>query len=157
MVLNLVVPATTSSRRIHDLEAFIGFSVLNDNLSCDLCPDLHDQAEVDGWEEFSVEFIMIWTDCAECNGRMPESPSNPVCSGMRAGLVELDSLSWCESNRDEFETEGATHRHNAPGAAHELAELLRAAAAYAAGGMKALADLKQRNSAGAVRLLEQLK
>ena len=45
----------------------------------------------------------------------------------------------------------------APGAAHELAELLRAAAAYAAGGMKALADLKARRSTGAVKLLEQLK
>jgi hypothetical protein len=45
----------------------------------------------------------------------------------------------------------------APGAAHELAELLRAAAAYAAGGMKALADLQQRRGAGAVRLLEQLR
>jgi len=45
----------------------------------------------------------------------------------------------------------------APGAAHELAELLRAAAAYAAGGMKALTDLKARQSAGAVKLLEQLK
>jgi hypothetical protein len=44
----------------------------------------------------------------------------------------------------------------APGAAHELAELLRAAAAYAAGGLKALADLKS-SSAGAVRLIEQLK
>ncbi|MFZ3360494.1 MAG: VWA domain-containing protein [Xanthobacteraceae bacterium] len=43
-----------------------------------------------------------------------------------------------------------------PGAAHELAELLRAAAAYAAGGMKALANLKAR-SPGAVRLIEQLK
>jgi hypothetical protein len=53
-------------------------------------------------------------------------------------------------------TRGAYCRF-APGAAHELAELLRAAAAYAAGGMKALADLKARNSAGAVRLLEQLK
>jgi hypothetical protein len=53
-------------------------------------------------------------------------------------------------------TRGAYCRF-APGAAHELAELLRAAAAYAAGGMKALADLKRRNSAGAVRLLEQLK
>jgi hypothetical protein len=51
-------------------------------------------------------------------------------------------------------TRGAYCRF-APGAAHELGELLRAAAAYAAGGMKALADLKQ--SAGAVRLLEQLK
>jgi hypothetical protein len=53
-------------------------------------------------------------------------------------------------------TRGAYCRF-APGAAHELAELLRAAAAYAAGGMKALADLKERNNAGAVRLLEQLK
>src|SRR5579862_1850458 len=53
-------------------------------------------------------------------------------------------------------TRGAYCRF-APGAAHELAELLRAAAAYAAGGMKALADLKRRNGAGAVRLLEQLK
>ncbi len=44
-----------------------------------------------------------------------------------------------------------------PGAAHELAELLRAAAAYAAGGMRALADLKTRNSSGAIKLLEQLK
>jgi hypothetical protein len=53
-------------------------------------------------------------------------------------------------------TRGAYCRF-APGAAHELGELLRAAAAYAAGGMKALADLKQRHGAGAVRLLEQLK
>ncbi|HEX4411619.1 MAG TPA: VWA domain-containing protein [Xanthobacteraceae bacterium] len=45
----------------------------------------------------------------------------------------------------------------APGAAHELAELLRAAAAYAAGGMKALANLKARNNASATRLLEQMK
>jgi hypothetical protein len=42
-------------------------------------------------------------------------------------------------------------------AAHELAELLRAVAAYAAGGMKALADLKARNSRGAVKLLAQLR
>jgi hypothetical protein len=44
-----------------------------------------------------------------------------------------------------------------PGAADELAELLRAAAAYAAGGMKALADLKARQSNGALKLLEQLE
>jgi len=53
-------------------------------------------------------------------------------------------------------TRGAYCRF-APGAAHELAELLRAAAAYAAGGMKALAALQARQSAGAVRLIEQLK
>ena len=42
-------------------------------------------------------------------------------------------------------------------AAHELAELLRAVAAYAAGGMKALADLKARNGRGAQKLLAQLR
>jgi hypothetical protein len=42
-------------------------------------------------------------------------------------------------------------------AAHELAELLRAVAAYAAGGIKALADLKARHSSGAVKLLSQLR
>ncbi len=44
-----------------------------------------------------------------------------------------------------------------PGAAHQLAELLRAVAVYAAGGMKALADLKARHHGGAVKLLEQLR
>jgi hypothetical protein len=44
-----------------------------------------------------------------------------------------------------------------PGAAHQLAELLRAAAAYAAGGMRALADLSARRQAGAVKLLEQMR
>jgi hypothetical protein len=53
-------------------------------------------------------------------------------------------------------TRGAYCRF-APGAGHELGELLRAVAAYAAGGLKALANLKQRRSAGAVRLIEQLK
>lgn len=53
-------------------------------------------------------------------------------------------------------TRGAYCRF-APGAAHELAELLRAAAAYAAGGMQALADLKKRHGAGAAKLIEQLK
>jgi hypothetical protein len=42
-------------------------------------------------------------------------------------------------------------------AAHELAELLRAVAAYAAGGVKALADLKARHSSGAIKLLAQLR
>ena len=43
------------------------------------------------------------------------------------------------------------------GAAHELAALLRAVAAYAAGGMRALADLSARRDAGAVKLIAQLK
>jgi hypothetical protein len=53
-------------------------------------------------------------------------------------------------------TRGAYCRF-APGAADELGELLRAAAAYAAGGMKALADLRAKRSAGALKLIEQLK
>lgn len=42
-------------------------------------------------------------------------------------------------------------------AAHELGELLRAAAVYAAGGVKALADLSARRGSAALRLLEQLR
>jgi hypothetical protein len=53
-------------------------------------------------------------------------------------------------------TRGAYCRF-APGAADELRELLRAVAAYAAGGMKALMDLQARRSSSALRLLEQLK
>jgi hypothetical protein len=53
-------------------------------------------------------------------------------------------------------TGGAYSRFNA-GAAHELAELLRAAAAYAAGGLKALDDLSARHNAGAMRLLAQMR
>jgi hypothetical protein len=41
-------------------------------------------------------------------------------------------------------------------AAHELAELLRAAAVYAAGGVKALADLSGKH-AGAQKLLGQMR
>jgi hypothetical protein len=42
-------------------------------------------------------------------------------------------------------------------AAHELAELLRAAAVYAAGGVKALADLSAKSSGGAQELLTQMR
>jgi len=53
-------------------------------------------------------------------------------------------------------TRGAYCRFDA-GAARELGELLRAVAAYAAGGRAALAALSQRRNAGARHLLEQLK
>ena len=53
-------------------------------------------------------------------------------------------------------SQGAYCRFNT-GAAHELRELLRAVAAYAAGGMKALDDLSARRNAAAVRLLEQMR
>jgi hypothetical protein len=53
-------------------------------------------------------------------------------------------------------TRGAYCRFD-PGAAHQLGELLRAVAAYAAGGMKALADLSARKQAGALKLIEQMR
>lgn len=52
-------------------------------------------------------------------------------------------------------TRGAYCRF-APGAAKELAELLRAVAAYAAGGLKALSDAS-RKSAATQKLLQQLR
>src|SRR3981081_390507 len=51
---------------------------------------------------------------------------------------------------------GASCRFD-PGAAHQLAELLRAAAAYAAGGMRALAALSARRDPGAIKLIAQMR
>ena len=67
---------------------------------------------------------------------------DPVCEQAFREIARLTGGAFCRF---------------APGAAHELAELLRAAAAYAAGGVKALAELKARSGAGATRLLEQIK
>jgi hypothetical protein len=53
-------------------------------------------------------------------------------------------------------THGAYCRFD-PGAAHQLGELLRAVAAYAAGGMRALADLSARREAGAIKLIQQMR
>ena len=87
--------------------------------------------------------------------------------GARAGELGLRNVkafmfqegydSICEQAfREIARLTGGAYCRFAPGAAHELAELLRAAAAYAAGGLKALADLKAQ-SAGVARLIEQLK
>ena len=53
-------------------------------------------------------------------------------------------------------THGAYCRFDV-GSAHELGELLRAAAVYAAGGVKALADLSARRNTGAQKLLAQMR
>jgi hypothetical protein len=66
---------------------------------------------------------------------------DPVCEQAFREIARLTGGAFCRFT---------------PGAAHELGELLRAAAAYAAGGMKALAKLKAQSS-GAMRLIEQLK
>ncbi|MEX0752993.1 MAG: VWA domain-containing protein [Xanthobacteraceae bacterium] len=53
-------------------------------------------------------------------------------------------------------TRGAYCRFD-PGAAQELAELLRAVAAYAAGGLKALSEASRRSGAATQKLLQQLR
>jgi hypothetical protein len=98
-------------------------------------------------------------------GDAMEETLNDLCAGAGdLGLRNVAAFMFQEGDDPVCErafreiarlTRGAYCRFT-PGAAHELAELLRAAAAYAAGGMKALADLEKR-SAGAVRLIEQLK
>jgi hypothetical protein len=96
---------------------------------------------------------------------MEESLDNLCAAAGELGLRNVPAFMFqegydpvCEQAFRELArlTRGAYCRF-APGAAHELRELLRAAAAYAAGGMKALADLQARHSPGAVRLIEQLK
>jgi hypothetical protein len=52
-------------------------------------------------------------------------------------------------------TRGAYCRFD-PGAAQQLGELLRAAAAYAAGGVRALENMSGRSGAGSRKLLQQL-
>jgi hypothetical protein len=98
-------------------------------------------------------------------GDAMEETLDDLCAGAGAlGLRNVAAFMFqegydpvCEQAFREIArlTRGAYCRF-APGAAHELAELLRAAAAYAAGGMKALADLQKRHSAGAMKLIEQL-
>jgi hypothetical protein len=99
-------------------------------------------------------------------GDAMEEKLDRLCAGAgELGLRNVSAFMFqegydpvCEQSFREIArlTRGAYCRF-APGAGHELAELLRAAAAYAAGGMKALANLKERRNAGAIRLIEQLK
>jgi hypothetical protein len=99
-------------------------------------------------------------------GDAMEENLDDLCAGAgELGLRSVPALMFqegydlvCEQAfREIARLSGGAYCRFAPGAAHELGELLRAAAAYAAGGRKALADLKQRNHAGAMRLLEQLR
>ena len=96
---------------------------------------------------------------------MEEAVDDLCARAGELGLHGVPAFVFQEGNDPEVErafreiarlTRGAYCRFNA-GAAHELRELLRAVAAYAAGGMKALGDLSTLRHAGAMRLLEQMK
>jgi hypothetical protein len=73
---------------------------------------------------------------------MFQEGSDPVAESAYREIARLSRGAYCR-----FDT----------GAAHELGELLRAVAAYAAGGIKALADLSARKAGPARMLLAQLK
>jgi hypothetical protein len=93
--------------------------------------------------------------------QLGELMSHIDCRGGHTQIAKVLSHARRESEKALlgaliFVGDGAYCRF-APGAADELGELLRAAAAYAAGGMKALADLRAKHSAGASKLIEQLK
>ena len=99
-------------------------------------------------------------------GDAMEEPIDNLCAAAgELGLLGVPAFVFQEGHDAAAEqafreiarlTRGAYCRFDIS-AAHELAELLRAVAAYAAGGMKALADLKARNNSGAVKLLAQLR
>ena len=73
---------------------------------------------------------------------MFQEGDDPVAENAYREIARLSHGAYCH-----FDT----------GAAHQLGELLRAVAAYAAGGIKALADLSARRSDGARKLLAQLR
>jgi hypothetical protein len=73
---------------------------------------------------------------------MFQEGGDPVAESAYREIARLSRGAYCR-----FDT----------GSAHQLGELLRAVAAYAAGGIKALADLSAKRSSGAQKLLAQLK
>jgi hypothetical protein len=99
-------------------------------------------------------------------GDAMEEPIDDLCAAAgRLGLLGVPAFVFQEGGDAVAEqafreiarlSRGAYCRFDIS-AAHELAELLRAVAAYAAGGMKALADLKARHNSGAIKLLAQLR
>ncbi len=100
-------------------------------------------------------------------GDCMEEPIDEICAAAgKLGLLGVPVFVFQEGNEPVAErafkeiarlTKGAWCPFDA-GAAHELRELLRAAAAYAAGGYKALSDLSKRDEgAGATRLLAQMR
>jgi hypothetical protein len=100
-------------------------------------------------------------------GDCMEEPIDEVCAlAGKLGLIGVPVFVFQEGGEPVAErafkeiarlTKGAWCPFDA-GAAHQLRELLRAAAAFAAGGYKALADLSRRKGgAGATRLLGQMR
>jgi hypothetical protein len=73
---------------------------------------------------------------------MFQEGGDPVAENAFREIARLTKGAWCPFDA---------------GAASQLRELLRAAAAFAAGGHRALADLSKRGGKGAVKLIEQMR
>jgi hypothetical protein len=93
---------------------------------------------------------------------MEENPDTLAHQAGELGRLKVPAFMFQEGRSHEVErtfrniaslTHGA-YCHFDPGAAHQLAELLRAVAVYATGGLKALAS---RHDVGTIKLLGQLK
>jgi len=100
-------------------------------------------------------------------GDCMEEPIDDLCAAAgRLGVMGVPVFVFQEGDEPVAErafkevarlTRGAWCRFDA-GASHQLRQLLRAAAAYAAGGYKALSDLSKRTDGkGALRLLGQMR
>jgi hypothetical protein len=109
-------------------------------------------------ERFKIGALVFIGDAMEEN-------LDELCSGAgELGLRSIPAFMFQEGNdlaceqafREIARLSRGAYCRFAPGAAHELVELLRAAAAYTAGGMKALAALRGR-STGAMTLIEQMR
>jgi hypothetical protein len=99
-------------------------------------------------------------------GDAMEEKLDDLCHGAgELGLLGVPAFMFQEGNdpiTEQAFREIARLSHGAycrfdVGSAHQLAELLRAVAAYAAGGLRALADLSGRRQAGAMQLLAQMR
>ena len=73
---------------------------------------------------------------------MFQEGNDPIAENAYREIARLSRGAYCR-----FDT----------GSAHQLGELLRAVAAYAAGGVRALKELSAKRSSGAQKLLAQLK
>jgi len=96
---------------------------------------------------------------------MEEAIDDLAAAAGRLGLIGVPAFMFQEGHDPVAErafreiarlTRGAYCRFDTA-SAHELGELLRAAAVYAAGGVKALANLSARRNPGAQKLLAQMR
>jgi hypothetical protein len=93
-----------------------------------------------------------------------EEPIDDLCAAAgEMGLRSVPAFMFQEGGdpvaeqafREVARLSGGAYCRFSPGAAHQLRELLRAVAAYAAGGRRAL-ELSARRNASATALLEQM-